>query len=124
ELDYDDTSFMFSATWNVTDDLTLYGRYAEGYRGGGYDGQTSTNATFDQPYETEELTAYELGFKSHWLDSRVQLNGAFFLSDYDNLQLTVYTDGVSSIENAGKAEIRGMELEFLVQPIDDLRLGL
>src|SRR5690606_15955157 len=88
ELDYDDTSFMFSATWNVTDDLTLYGRYAEGYRGGGYDGQTSTNATFDQPYETEELTAYELGFKSHWLDSRVQLNGAFFLSDYDNLQLT------------------------------------
>lgn len=118
------TSVMGSVTWNATDDITLYVKYAEGYRSGGYDGQTTSPAVFAIPYESEELAAYEVGFKTRWLDDRVQLNGAWFFSDYDELQITVFdaSRGSSFVDNAGKAEIKGLELELRIEPSDNLAI--
>ncbi|MFA7555264.1 MAG: TonB-dependent receptor [Spongiibacteraceae bacterium] len=127
KLDLDsNTSVMASVSWTVSDDITLYGKYSEGYRSGGYDSQTNDPAAFEKPYDSELLSAYEAGLKSRWLDNRVQFNMAAFFSQYDELQITVFDPAVASsfVENAGEAEISGVEFELLVMPTDNLTLSL
>jgi len=123
ELD-SNTSVMASATWAFTDALNAYVKFAQGYRSGGYDGQTSSLAFYDIPFESDEVDAYEIGIKSRWLDDRLQVNGAWFFSDYQNMQLTLFNGTTSVIENAGEAEITGLELELVFQPVDHLTLSL
>lgn len=79
---------MASVSWHFLPSANLYAKYSEGYRSGGYDGQTNSPTGFTVPYESETLEAYEIGLKSRWLDNRLQLNAAAFFSDYQDLQVT------------------------------------
>ena len=123
-LEFSNTSLMFSPSYRVTDNLNVYLRFAEGFRSGGYDGQASSAASAAVPYKSEELTAYEAGVKSRWLDDRLQLNLAAFYSDYTDMQLTSFTGTVSATLNAGKAKIDGAELEAVALLTERLRANL
>ncbi|WP_417320681.1 TonB-dependent receptor [Emcibacter sp.] len=107
-----------------TEELMTYASYSEGYKGG-----TFTQRVFpprdDIPLaDPETVKAYELGFKSTWADNRVRLNGAFFLTDYTDMQVNVTerspggTDADIGIitRNAAAAEIKGAELELIAVP--------
>ncbi len=127
ELDFSNTSVMFSPSYQLTDDISVYARYAEGFRSGGYDGHASSPATALLPYDSEELESYELGIKSRWLDQRLQLNAAAFYSDYTNMQLTSYstaTGPTSVVLNAGQASLWGMEIEAEAWLSEGLRASL
>lgn len=127
QLDFSNTSLMFSPSYQLTEDLSIYARYAEGFRSGGYDGHASSPATALLPYDSEELKSYEAGMKSRWLDQRLQLNLATFYSDYSDMQLTSYstaTGPTSVVLNAGKASLWGMELEVDAYLGERLRAGL
>ncbi|MFD2500915.1 TonB-dependent receptor domain-containing protein [Rhizorhabdus histidinilytica] len=63
------------------------------------------------PVGAEKAEAYELGFKSRLFDRRLTLNGAIFLTRYDDLQVQVFTGIAPVTKNAASAEIRGAELE-------------
>ena len=88
ELDFSNTSLMFSPSYQLTDEVSVYARYAEGFRSGGYDGHAATPAAARVPYDSEELKSYELGMKSTWMDRRLLLNVAMFRIDVDDMQLT------------------------------------
>ena len=68
-------------------------------------------------FDSEKLLAYEIGGKTAWADGRVIVNGALFFQDYTDKQVGVtqfdsrIQSDVSSIENAGEAEIWGIELD-------------
>ena len=63
---------------------------------------------------------YELGAK--WDGERVRINGAWFFTDYEDLQIEV-NDGIAPVtRNAAEAEIWGFELEVLAVPTDNLVL--
>lgn len=114
QLDFSNTSLMFSPSYRLNDDVSVYARYAEGFRSGGYDGHAATPAIALVPYDSEELKSYEFGIKSRWLDQRLQLNVAAFYSDYTDMQLTSYsttTGPTSLVLNAGEASLWGMEVE-------------
>jgi iron complex outermembrane receptor protein len=74
------------------------------------------------------VTTYELGLKSLAWDQRVRANIALFESRFDDMQLAFATDpgdaGIVQSYNAGKATVRGVELDLLVQPTDDLSMNL
>ena len=127
QLDFSNTSLMFSPSYRLTEDLSVYARYAEGFRSGGYDGHASSPTTALLPYDSEELESYEAGMKSRWLDQRLQLNVAAFYSDYTDMQLTSYsttTGPTSVVLNAGEAALWGMELEADAYLGERLRAGL
>src|SRR5690606_20596324 len=68
---------------------------------------------------------YEAGFKSRFLDNRAQLNVAVFQANYRNLQFS-YTNGTTGdlvVSNAGRARVRGVEVEAVVIPVDGLTLN-
>jgi iron complex outermembrane receptor protein len=67
----------------------------------------------------EEATTYEIGFKLDLADNTLRLNGAFFSTDYDDLQFT-YRSGVAPyLANAGKASIDGFEMEITFLPTEN-----
>lgn len=69
--------------WNVTDAVLLYASYSEGYKAGGFN---SAGEILAPAFDPEEVTNYELGMKSTWLDNTLRINAAGFYYEYDNLQ--------------------------------------
>ena len=68
---------------------------------------------------SEELTNYELGYKTQWLDGALQINGSFY--DYKTIH-TVATEialiggATTSVVEAPGAEIMGAEADILCSP--------
>jgi iron complex outermembrane receptor protein len=100
----------------------IYASYAEGFKSGtfepiGVDGQATI--------EPEEVVNYEIGFKLDFLGSRMRFNGAFFRTNFDEMQLrqVVLDSGGTPrvvLSNASKTRIIGTELEWTWTPIDNL----
>lgn len=114
------------ATYEPTRDLTVYAKYARGFKSGGFNGETSSLAELQNPYDAETLDSYELGLKSRFLNRRVTFNTALFWNEAKNLQLSVFTGrnaAESFILNAGAARLRGVELELIANPTSSLQLG-
>jgi len=135
------TNFLprVTATWLQTDALTWYVQYAKGNKPGGYNtgAQNARTTPADranlatlglQSYDEEEADSFEVGLKSRLFERRVQFNTALYYIDWKNQQLTqnspVREEGVpvggappqfvdSYIQNLGKSEIRGIEMEML-----------
>lgn len=102
----------------------FYLSYGQGFKSGtfepvGVDGQATV--------EPEIVDNYEFGFKLDLLDARMRLNGAFFRTDFDDMQLRqVVLDSAGTprvvLNNASKTRIEGMELEWTWSPVDNLLL--
>lgn len=118
-------------TWDVTpeyqisENARVYLRYARGFRSGGFNTGATSQATV-ATVSPEYLSAYELGFKSEWLDHRLNLNGSVFYYDYKDIQLNsvvgTSAGSVSTLTNGGKGKVRGAELEVEALPIEGLHL--
>jgi iron complex outermembrane receptor protein len=115
-----------SVKYAFSRDLNVYARYAKGFKSGGYDGDAQSVAEATRSYRPEKLTSYEVGFKAQTADRRLQLNAAAFYEVHDDLQLSIFlgaSAGVSTaIRNAGKATVKGFEVELVAVPADWLRL--
>jgi iron complex outermembrane receptor protein len=128
---WDDISGLISIDYQLTDDFLLYGRVAQGFKSGGFNGRAN-NPGEEAPYDPETVTSYEAGFKSDWFDNTLRANFAVFYNDYRDFQARVSnltTDpgsGLPSIEltvlNAGQLEISGAELELSYRPVEALTL--
>nr|MCS5581798.1 TonB-dependent receptor [Gammaproteobacteria bacterium] len=111
--------------WNITDDAMMYFSATQGYRAGGFNLVFFSNSP---TYDPEKLMAYEIGYKTQWLDNTLQLNGSFYLYDYEDIH-TVATEVSSiggtttSVMPAPGAEIKGAEAELLWLVTDDLTVG-
>lgn len=115
--------------WEPVPTINLYAKYARGYRSGGFNGETTTPADVFIPYKAEDITSYEIGFKSRLLDDRLQLNISAFTNKHSNMQIAVFRaegSAVTSIDNAGGARVKGVEIEAVAKPSRDLtmRAGL
>lgn len=128
-----DTSPMVSLDFQATDNVLLYARYARGFKSGGFNGRAN-NPGEQSPYDPEEVSSYELGLKSDWLDGTLRANVALFYNDYTDFQARVSgttTDPATGVPNpeltvlnAGELEISGAELELSWLPVDALLLDL
>jgi iron complex outermembrane receptor protein len=104
--------------WN--DALMTYASVSTGFKGGG-----SNPRPFEPsqvvPFKQENLTSYELGAKSDFLDRSLRINVAAFYQKFNNIQVTLLScpafSGGSTAEpcaaptNGGDANIYGGELE-------------
>lgn len=123
EETWSDFSPKAGIRWQPTDDSQLYLTYTKGFRGGGYGLRTAPGVP-PGPYDPEDVTAYELGVKSEWLDRRLRANFALFRNDFDDLQRVALDDqGFNRTLNAAAARIQGAELEITVIPVRNLTLN-
>lgn len=85
--------------------IMIYASYNRGYLAGGF------NNDFAIPFDEETNNAYEIGIKSSLINNRLKLNLATYFIDYQNLQAEFFQNGAFKIQNAGKVESKGIELE-------------
>lgn len=129
DASFDNLSWRVALDYSVNDDLTLFTNIATGYKSGGFRGSPSTQEGATTPFKEEEATSYEFGIKSRWLGQRGVLNVSGFFVDYEDLQVTRFFQPVGSAfgefitENAGKAEISGVEVELAAVLTENIELG-
>ncbi|WP_196221844.1 TonB-dependent receptor [Sphingobium sp. CAP-1] len=118
---WDSVTWDATANFKPTEKSLIFARVSTGFRSGNLPFQSALLGTAEPKLSTldpEKVTSYELGFKSQWLDNSLRLNGAVYYTDYRDLQLQVsspFGNG-TLLQNAGKARIKGAELEFEYSP--------
>jgi iron complex outermembrane receptor protein len=129
EEDWSNVSWRLIGDFVVAPDVMLYASVATGFRSGGFTGSASTAQVATAPFDPEEATNYEVGAKTELFGNRLRLNTSVFYTDYSDLQVTRFFQpagqpfGQFITENAGKAELKGVEVEFSARPVEWLELG-
>ena len=118
--EYEEWLPRFGLNYQFSDDLLAYATVSKGYRPGKF---AAANIYIDPYIDSEYIWNYELGFKSQWLDNRLRANLVFFNSDYQNMEVLYVVNSLGQTDNAAEATIRGVELEFLVLPVNALSLN-
>ena len=99
---------------DLSDDLLLYAGVSTGFKSGGI---TILPGGVLDKFGAEELTAYEVGIKSQWLDRRMTLNAAAFFDDFRDVQVSTATATPTGFlfetDNAAAAEIYGIDADGL-----------
>lgn len=114
-----DVLFKANATWKVTDDHMIYATFSQGFRPGGINRRSGLN-----PYRPDTLDNFELGFKTSWLDNALRVNGAIYQQNWRDIQFSFLgANGLTLVQNAGNARIRGVEFDIQVAPTRGLTLS-
>ena len=108
--------------------INLYAKYSTGYRAGGASSRSLTYRSFGP----EDVTAYEIGAKTEFLDHHVRLNLAAYIMDrkgsqidFSNVSFDSFGTSRNTIETVnapGITKIRGIEADLTVNPLEGLSL--
>ena len=115
---WSDTSPRLGFQWDVSETSMIYGQVQEGFRSGGYD-----SGSCNDPFDPEEITAFEVGYKAGFNDGRGSVSAAAFYYDYQDLQIQQIVDLQLNIENAASSEVYGIEIESSLLVGDYTTLG-
>jgi iron complex outermembrane receptor protein len=115
--------------WEPDADTNAYARYSHGYKPGGFRVGIDVGFSPNPRTEKETVDAFEIGMKKTF-GGNLQTNVAAFYYDYSNAQIPLgvinTAGGVAVSEailyNVPKAVSKGIELETVWQPIDNLQI--
>ena len=117
--DESDNVSRVNMSWNVSDDNMVYFTWSEGYRPGG----VQRRPTFGE-YESDFLTNIEFGWKTQWMDNRLQFNGALFTQDWDDIQIGLTGENaITLVANGPSASVDGLEVDVLWLATENLRIS-
>jgi iron complex outermembrane recepter protein len=123
-------------TWHFSSDLMMYYTFSQGFRPGGFNQNGNTphapgpdglnQYLVPSSYQSDKLTNNEIGWKTQWLDHRLQWNGAIYRENWDNVQVAFFDPGlVGNIfynTNGQNFLIKGIETSLVGRVIDGLTL--
>lgn len=105
-----------SLRYQLADRTSLYASYNAGYKSGGFNPSTLSIV----PVRPEKIDAFELGFKH--ASRAFDFNLAGYYYKYDDLQVTAYQGPITSLVNAAKAKIYGIEADVAIRPVAGLTI--
>jgi iron complex outermembrane recepter protein len=124
-----------NVSWHALPDALLYYTWSQGYRPGGFNRASSQIAPtsplygiFTPPltYKPDNLTNNELGWKTEWFDHHLELNGAYYIEDWKNAQITIFDPGVTGnlvfTTNGPDYRVHGLETSFVANVLHGLTL--
>lgn len=117
-LKEDDSVYRVNLSWDVSDDNMVYFTWSEGYRAGGVQRNPAAGE-----YVSDFLTNYEFGWKTQWMDNRVQFNGAIFHQEWEDFQVSFTGENaITAVNNGPTAFVDGLEANLIWLPTDNLRI--
>lgn len=122
ELDEDNVSWRVGLDWDPTEDVKVYANVSRGYKAGGFPTLAATFAPQYDPTVQEQLTSYEMGFKSSPGDN-VTLNGAVYYYDYTDKQVLGFTNDPTfgpllRLNNVPESRVLGAEIDLMWEPVE------
>ena len=121
-------------TWHITPDLMVYYTFSQGFRPGGFNQNGGTPHIYDtqgvqqylvpSSYQSDKLTNNEIGWKTEFLNHRLQWNGAIYRENWDNVQVAFFDPGlVGNIfynTNGQNFLIKGIETSLSARVVSGL----
>ena len=114
--------------YDLNDDVNVYGGYSRGFRSGGFNGRGFTPFAVETTFDEETVDSFEIGARAEFFNNRLRINPTAFLAIYDDKQEEILT-GVpgstataTTVQNASKVDIAGVELEALARVTEDITL--
>jgi iron complex outermembrane recepter protein len=130
-------------SWHVTDEALLYYTWSQGYRAGGFN-RVSINCACNSPlnsgsgawqatanehgswapplvYAPDSLTNNEIGWKTMWLDRRIQWDGAIYQENWNHAQIVAAAAEYIAFGmtiNGGDYRVRGVETSLVARPLN------
>jgi iron complex outermembrane receptor protein len=124
KADDDDFSGKLVLEWDASEDVMVYGSYAEGYKGQAFNVTFGSSSGDPVPPETSQ--AWEIGAKSTLMEGRVRLNAALFRTDYEDFQAQVFIEDDNNtafaLASAGDTRTQGLELDITGRVTENLTL--
>jgi outer membrane receptor protein involved in Fe transport len=103
-----------------------YLTYSQGFRPGGFNRTNTCHITgldgvsqfcLPQTYKSDDLTNYEFGWKTEWLNHRLQWNGTLYQENWDNVQVGFFDPGETGNltfgTNGQNFRVRGVETSIV-----------
>jgi iron complex outermembrane recepter protein len=123
-------------SWKVIPDVLVYYTWSQGYRPGGFNRTTKGPYVEDQngvgqyftpsSYAPDQLTNNELGWKTQWLDHRLEFNGAVYREDWKNVQLAFFDPSqlgnLTFNTNGADYRVKGLELQLVTRVTSGLTI--
>ena len=116
EQSEDDVLFKVNASFDLSDDMMLYGTISEGYRRGGSNAVPLSGVFAEDPgwlqYGSDSVLNYEVGIKG--ATDRLRYSAAAFFVDWDDVQINTASSNWAffTAANGDKAETMGVEIEL------------
>ncbi|MEL6541659.1 MAG: TonB-dependent receptor [Pseudomonadota bacterium] len=118
----DNIDWDISLFADLSDDSSVYGRVANAFRAPTIQGRDIAFFGAPSVAQSENITSYEVGFKSELADNAIRLNGAVFYYTVDDPQFTAVggTGNLVQLINANQGEAWGFELDTAFQLSSEL----
>ena len=124
DIDVDDgqMSFELSANYRVTSDMSLFARFANGFRAQTIQGRDVAFEGSPSVADAETINSFEVGIKSDLLDDTLRLNAAAFYYTVDDMQFSAIGGGnnFTALVNADQGEAYGLEVDAQWLATDEL----
>ncbi|WP_233994105.1 TonB-dependent receptor [Porphyrobacter sp. AAP60] len=127
QSDFDDEELIYTIKlgYEFSPFVNSYASFTHGYKAGGINlDTTAAVGGADPTFLSEEVDAYEVGVKARTANGAVTLNVAAFYEEFSNFQVLEFTGTAFATFNVPKAETKGIEVEGLIRPNDELTLNL
>jgi len=129
----DGTVTKFNLAWTPLDGALFFFTRSEGFRPGGFNrggGIPSANPEFptvDVTYDTDDVTNWELGWKTLMLGNSLRFNGSAYFIEWEDMQVSRFDPQnvsiLTFIENSADSEIFGVEADFAWRLTQDFTLS-
>ena len=114
-----------SLNYTINSDVSIYGRYARGFRAPSIQGRVLFGNAVTVA-DSETLDSFEVGVKSQLMDNRLRLNVAVYVLEINDQQLTAGsgTANANQLINADKTKGSGIELDAELAATENLSFSL
>ncbi len=119
-LEDDQVTYTVKLSWFPNDSTMLYASYGTGYKSGG----TNTdriNVNQSTIFGPETSESIEVGIKADLTD-HLRVNLAIYDNQIDDVQALSFTGTGFNVQNAGKEDTNGVELELWWVPVDSFAM--
>ena len=97
--------------WRPNASTMFYASYAEGSKSGGWQGNSRDLRIDTWTIEGESAKSYEIGVRSEFADGRGWITANYYDTEYEELQVSVWTGTTFATNNAAKATSSGIEVD-------------
>jgi iron complex outermembrane recepter protein len=125
-------------TWHIVPDVMVYYTFSQGFRPGGFNQNGGSLKALDKDhnyepqlilprsYHSDDLTNNEIGWKTEFLEHRLQWNGAIYRETWNNVQVAFFDTGVTGNiffdTNGQDFLIKGIETSLVARVLPGLTL--
>ncbi|MEE4154580.1 MAG: TonB-dependent receptor [Erythrobacter sp.] len=127
QAEFDDEELIYTVKLGYEFDgmTNVYASFTHGYKAGGINlDTTAAVGGADPTFRSELVDAYEVGLKTRLIDNAVVLNIAAFWEDFTDFQVLEFTGTAFQTFNVPKARTRGIEIESVIRPTDELTFNV